>query len=337
MVNSMGSMRDFIIRRTVTFIPTIIGVSLIAFIIAYVIPADPARAWAGGEKATQAAIELIRKRYHLDEPLWSQYVFFVKGFITNTIIDPRTSNPIMYDIAKRLPVTIQLTLFAYMFILALGIPLGIIAALKKNTIIDSLIRFLALVGVSSPVFWLGYLLIYVFFVTYRVTHLAGVPPPPERTIIGIPVIDALLIGDFKTFAQHVQRFWLPGFVLGFMGSGVIARFVRNSFLEALNSDYIVFLKAKGVTRTMLWKHAFKNALVPVITILGLQFGGLLSGAPITETVFGLPGLGRYAIQAIIFLDFPAIVGITLVFALIYVTINFIIDILYGIIDPRVRY
>lgn len=333
----MAEMKKFLVRRTLTFIPTIIGITLITFFIAYVIPADPARVWAGGEKASPRAIELVKQRYHMDDPWYVQYYFLVTGLVTNTLIDPMTSNPVMYDVMKRFPNTMELALFSFVFILLIGVPLGIISALKKDTWIDTFVRFFALTGVSTPVFWLGYLLIYVFFVVYRVTKLAGVPPPPEVTIIGIPVVDALLTGDFQLFWQHVGRFWLPGFVLGFMGAGVVARFVRNSFLEALSSDYIEFLKAKGVPKLRLWRHALKNALVPIVTVLGLQFGGLLSGAPITETVFGIPGIGRYAIMSIQNLDFPAIIAVTFLFAIVYVTANLIVDILYAVIDPRVRY
>lgn len=333
----MAELKKFLTRRIITFLPTILGVTIITFLIAYVIPADPARAWAGGEKASQKAIELVRERYHMDDPWYIQYWFLMSSLAHNTLIDPVTKNPVMYDVMKRFPVTLELTLFAFVFILIIGIPLGIISAIKKDSIIDTFVRFFALTGVSTPVFWLGYLLIYVFFVLYRVINIAGVPPPPDVVITGLPVLDALLTGDFNIFWQHVNRFWLPGFVLGFTGAGVLARFVRNSFLEALSSDYIEFLKAKGVTKLRLWRHALKNALVPIVTVLGLQFGGLLSGAPITETVFGLPGIGRYALQAIQNLDFPAIIAITLIFALIYVLANFIVDILYAIIDPRVRY
>ncbi|MCD6372340.1 MAG: ABC transporter permease, partial [Thermococcus sp.] len=156
-------------------------------------------------------------------------------------------------------------------------------------------------------------------------------------ILHVPMIDALLTGDFSTFTQHIHRLWLPGFTLGFSGSGTLARFVRNSFLEALSSDYVAFLKAKGVPKLRIYRHALKNALVPIITVLGLQFGGLLGGTPITETVFGLPGMGSYVLDAIRNLDFPAVVAITFIFALIFVTTNLIVDILYAVIDPRVRY
>ncbi|WP_457752715.1 ABC transporter permease [Thermococcus sp.] len=333
----MADLKKFLIRRILTFIPTIVGVTIIVFLIAYVIPADPAKAWAGGEKASPEAVERIKERYHLNEPWYDQYWFLIKGLATNTLIDPRTSNPVFDDIKDRFPVTFQLAIIAFTFTMLIGIPLGLISALKRNTWIDTLVRIFALIGVSTPVFWLGYLLLFVFFVKFRITNLAGVPPAPPVQITHIPIIDSLLTGNFTLFKQHLARFWLPGFVLGFMGTGVLARFVRNSFLEALSGDYIQFLKAKGVPKLRMYRHALKNALVPIVTVLGLQFGGLLAGTPITETVFALPGMGRYAILSIQNLDFPAVVAITFIYAIIYVTANLVVDILYAVIDPRVRY
>lgn len=333
----MANLKKFLIRRLLTFIPTIIGVTLIVFLIAYVIPADPARAWAGGEKATPQAIERIREQYHMNDPWYEQYWFLISGLARNKIVDPRTSNYVFDDVRTRFPVTFELTLVAFFFILIIGLPLGILAALKRNTWVDTVVRIFALAGVSMPIFWLGYLLMYIFFVKWRVITLAGFPAPPAHTITHVPMIDALLTGDFRTFGQHISRLWLPGLTLGFTGSGVLARFVRNSFLEALSSDYVAFLKAKGVPKLRIYRHALKNALVPIVTVLGLQFGGLLGGTPITERVFGLPGMGSYVLDAISNLDFPAVVAITFIFALIFVTTNLIVDFLYAVIDPRVRY
>jgi len=333
----VANLKKFLVRRLLTFIPTLIGVTLIVFLIAYVIPADVARAWAGGEKASEKYMEQIREQYHLNDPWYDQYWFLISGLAKNEIIDPRTSNYVFDDIGDRFPVTFELALVAFFFVVLIGIPLGIISALKRNTWIDTVIRFFALTGVSMPVFWLGYLMIYVFFVKVRWITLAGFPAPPAHEITHVPIIDALLTGDFRTFSQHIHRLWLPGFVLGFMGAGVLARFVRNSFLEAISSDYVAFLKAKGVPKMRIYRHALKNAMVPIVTVLGLQFGGLLGGTPITETVFGLPGMGSYVVDAITNLDFPAVVAITTVFALIYLTTNLVVDILYAVIDPRVRY
>lgn len=346
----MAELKKFLIRRLLTFIPTLIGVTLIVFIIANVIPADPARAWAGGEKARPEVIERIKKEYKLDEPWWVQYTFLMEKILSNDIVSPRTHNRIWDDLIfgtaggvagagtkyGRFFITLQLALMAFMYIVFIGIPLGILSALKKDSILDMSVRILALVGVSTPVFWLGYLLIYLLYVRIRVIDIAGFPEPSQR-ITGIMVLDALVLGEYNIAYQIITRLALPAFVLGFIGIGVIARITRNSFLEAWNADYIEFGKARGLRRSRLMRHALKNALVPIVTVLGLQFGGLLGGAPITETVFGIPGLGRYMIEAIRNFDYPALIGGVLLFALIYMLANLIVDIAYAFIDPRVRY
>ena len=347
----MAGLKEYLIRRLITFIPTIIGVTIIVFLIANVIPADPARAWAGGERARPEVIERIRKMYHLDDPWYIQYIFVMKGILNyfinpnheGALIDPLTSRYVFDDIFLRFPTTLQLAIFAEIFILSIGIPLGLISALKKDTLLDTFVRIFALIGVSLPIFWIGYIFIWIFFTNLGWTTLAGVPVPkcyetgtcPITT--HIPLFDAIFAGEFDTLMQIIKRFWLPGFTLGLGYAGILARIVRNSFLDALNSDFIEFAKAKGLPKRWIWKHALKNAMVPIITVIGLQFGGLLGGAYITETVFGLPGVGRYAVQAISNLDMPAVIGTTLLFSFLYVTVNLIVDITYSIIDPRVRY
>lgn len=347
----MAGLKEYLIRRIITFIPTIIGVTFIVFIIANVIPANPARAWAGGERARPEVIKRVIEEYHLNDPWYIQYIFIMRGifnyFISpeheGAIVDPLTGRYIFNDIFLRFPTTLQLTLFAEIFILTIGIPLGLISALKKNTWFDTFVRIFALVGVSVPIFWLAYILIWIFFTNLGWITLAGTPTPrcyeaqSCPIVTHIPIFDAIFAGDFDTLMQIIRRFWLPGFVLGFGAAGVLARIVRNSFLDALNSDFIEYAKARGLPKRWIWKHALKNALVPIITVIGLQFGGLLGGAVITETVFGLSGIGRYAVNAISYLNMPAIVGVTLLFAFIYVTVNLTVDIVYSAIDPRIRY
>ncbi|WP_457742838.1 ABC transporter permease [Thermococcus sp.] len=333
----MAGLGKFLVRRALTFVPTLIGVTLIVFIIAYVIPANPVRAWAGGEKASQAAIEMIKKEYHLDQPWYDQYIFLVKGLFTNSLLDPLNQEPIFTNIGNRFVVTFQLALFAFFFVVLMGLPLGIISALKRNKATDMILRIVALVFISTPIYVIAYLFIWLFFIHWNMTTLAGIPPGPPHQITHIPVIDDILTLNWSNFVEQVRRFWLPGFTLGIAAAGVLMRFTRNSFLEAYSRDSTLFLKAKGVPKGRLYKHVLKNALVPVITILALQFGGLLSGTPITETVFNLPGIGRYALQSIMYLDFPALIGVTFLYAIVFVTANLVADILYAIIDPRVRF
>ncbi len=332
----MANIGRFLVRRTLTFIPTLLGVTFLTYIIAFVIPSDPARAWAGGIKAHPEVIQAIIREYHLSDPWYSQYYFFMKGVLGNSIRDPLFGYKVMSYMLSRFPITFQLTLFALFFLIVLGIPLGIISAMKKDTWIDAVVRVWALIGVSVPIFWLGYLFIYAFFYELGWINIAGIPYPHAH-ITGVPIIDALLKGEWHVVSENIKRFILPGFTLGFAGIGVIARLVRNSFLEAAGSDFIYFTKLRGLRKNRVLRHTLRNALVPVVTVIGLQFGGLLAGAPITETVFGIPGMGRAMVQAIFSMDFPVLIAGTLLIALIYIITNLVVDILYAVIDPRVRF
>ncbi len=332
----MAELRRFIIRRLLTFIPTIIGVTFIVFLIAAVLPANPALLWAGGQKASPKVVKQLEEEYHLNDNVVVQYYFIMKKLFTNTMVSPVTHHYVWDDLKQFFPVTLQLTLIAFTFILLLGIPLGIVAALKKDSAIDTAVRIFALIGVSTPIFWLAYLLIYVFYTKYHLIVLAGTPRLPY-SITGIPLIDATIKLDIHGLAEILSRYWLPGFVLGFAGIGVVARIVRNSFLDAYSADFTEYALARGLSKWRIYRHVLRNAMVPVITVLGLMFGGLLAGAPITETIFGLPGLGRYMLNSIYNYDYLALTGAVFFVALIYVTVNLIVDILYAVIDPRVRY
>ena len=332
----MADLKRFLVRRLLTFIPTLIGVTFIVFLIAAVIPANPAQLWAGGEKARPEVVERIKQEYHLNDNILVQYYFIMTKLFKNEMVSPVTHHYIWYDLERYFPVTFQLTLIGFTFIVLIGIPLGILAALRRDSWIDTIVRILALTGVSTPIFWIAYLLIFLFFTKLGWITLAGTPTPPY-SITGIPLIDATIKLDFHTLSQILARYTLPGFVLGFAGIGVVARIVRNSFLDSMSSDFVEYAEARGFSRMRLYRHVLKNALIPVVTVLGLMFGGLLGGAPITETVFGLPGLGRYMLQAIHNFDYLALVGSVFFVALVYMTVNLIVDILYAFIDPRVRY
>jgi peptide/nickel transport system permease protein len=332
----VAELRRFIIRRLITFIPTIIGVTFIVFVIAAVLPANPALYWAGGQKANPKVVEALERQYHLNDNLLVQYYFIMKSIFTNTMVSPVTHHHIWSDLKEFFPVTFQLTLIAFTFIVVIGIPLGIVAALKKDTWVDTTVRIFALIGVSTPIFWLAYLLIYVFYTKYHLIVLAGTPRLPY-SITGIPLIDATLKLDLHGLKAILARYWLPGFVLGFAGMGVVARIVRNSFLDAYSADFTDYAYARGLSKWRIYRHVLRNAMVPVVTVLGLMFGGLLAGAPITETIFGLPGLGNYMLSSIRNYDYLGLTGAVLLVALIYVTVNLIVDILYALIDPRVRY
>jgi len=352
------SLLKFVARRALTFIPTIIGVMLITYVIAYLIPTDPVRAWVGGEKLLNPeALEQVRAKYKFDAPWYEQFSFLITQLFTGQLEDPVRLKLVVQELGLRFPITVELAIFGFVFIVIIGIPLGIIAALKKDTPVDFFVRFFALFGSSMPSFVLYYFLILALFVYTHTTYLAGVPLPSEACratlasmpsripVLGhlayylgaVPMFGGAFCGEWDVIVETVKRFYLPGLALGLLSGGFIARLVRNSLLDALSSEYILFAKARGLPKWWVWRHALKNALVPVVTILGLQFGGLLCGAIIAETVFNIPGMGRYIYESIMRLNFPAIIAGTFIFAFVYVTVNFVVDILYALIDPRIRY
>lgn len=331
----MAGMGRYLVRRAITFIPTVFGVLFITFTIAFLMPADPARVWAGGQKASPRVIEKIRKMYHLDEPFWAQFYFFTRAILTNSIYSPVTHNLVSEEFMRRIPITLNLAVMSMFMIIAMGIPMGIIAALKKDTAIDNAVRILALIGYSTPSFWIAFIFMWVFYNELGWMTLVGLPKP-STMITGIYILDALLLGEWKIFIELNRRLLLPAFILAFISVGGLARYVRNTMLDVLSADYMLFAQAKGLPPFRLWRHALKNSLIPVITIVFFMFGGLMSGAIITETVFGLPGLGVLYYSAISNLDIPVIVLTTLYAGLIVIIISLIVDILYALIDPRVR-
>ncbi|KSW12084.1 peptide ABC transporter permease [Pyrodictium occultum] len=332
----MADLRRFIARRFLTFVPTIIGVTLLVYIIAAVIPANPARLWAGGQKASPEVVERLIREYHLNDPWYIQYYYFMKNLFFGNPVSPVTHNNVWSEITDRfLTVTLPLTLLAFVLIVVIGVPLGVLAAIKRDTAVDMVIRGLALVGLSTPIFWLAYLMIFVLYPHGLVT-LAGMPTPSYR-ITGVPLVDALLKLDPHYLGLMLKRLWLPAFMLAYPGIGVITRLVRNSFLDAYSRDYVDFMEARGFPRRRVYLHVLRNSLSPIVTVLGLQFGGLLAGAPITETIFGLPGLGLYMLQAIENFDYMSLTASVLLVAFIYTSVNLVVDVLYAVIDPRVRY
>jgi len=332
----LADIKKFLIRRLLTFVPTLIGATLIVFVIAVKIPGNPALLWAGGQKASPDVVARLVAEYHLNDTWYRQYYFFMKNILSGKAISPVTSTNIWSQISTRfLQVTLPLALFSFIFILVIGIPLGILSAIKRDTWIDNIIRAFALIGISTPIFWLAYLLIFWLQPRGWVT-LSGFPLPGYK-ITGIPPIDALLKLDFHYLWLFVKRMWLPAFLLAYAGIGVITRLTRNSFLDAMSGEYVVFMEARGFPRRRIYMHVLRNALTPIVTVLGLMFGGLLAGAPITETIFNLPGLGRYILQSIYNFDYLTMITGVFLVAIIYMTSNLIVDILYAVIDPRVRY
>ncbi|MEM0000407.1 MAG: ABC transporter permease [Desulfurococcaceae archaeon] len=347
----------FIARRIVTFIPTLIGVLLLTYMIAYAIPTDPVRAWVGEKLLNPETLERVREKYKFNAPWYEQFTFFVQQLLTGQLEDPVRHRNVFTEIYSRFTVTVEIAVIGFLFLVAIGLPLGVLAAVKKDSPIDFAVRVMALVGSSLPAFVLYYFLILLLFVYFRTTYLAGIPNvslacrefisgiPNSVPVLGnvvsaigsVPMFGAMMCNEWWVVGETFKRFYLPGLALGLLNGGFIARITRNSLLDALSSEYILFAKARGLRKLTVWKHALKNAMVPVVTVLGLNFGGLLSGAIIAETVFNIPGIGRYMYESITRLNFPVIIACTFLIALIYVTVNLIVDILYAVIDPRIRY
>lgn len=304
-------MWKYIGKRIIYLIPVVIGVTFIVFLIMNMAPGDPVKSILG-EQASPEAIEELREELGLNDNILIQYKNYFLGLIKGDMgISYKSKVGVAEEIGARLPTTVKLALIAIAIAVSLSIPLGIIAAVKQNTFIDSLTMFVALLGVSIPVFWLGLMLLLFF---------------------------SLKLGWFPVSgAENWKSFILPGIALGFLSMASIARVTRSSMLEVIRQDYIRTARSKGVPyNTIISKHALKNALIPTITVAGLQIGTLLGGSVLTETVFGLPGIGRLMIQSIQGRDLPMVLGCIIVFTVAFSIVNLIVDIIYAFVDPRIK-
>lgn len=318
----------------------LLGVSVIVFVVARVIPADPVGAILGGN-APPDLIDDMRHRLGLDKPLINQFLDYMFGLLKGDLgVSLKSNRPVTTDIADFFPATLELAIAATFVSILLGITLGIFSAVYRNRFIDHFSRVFSILGVSMPVFWTGLLLLLLFY--YKLGWLPGTgrlslfTPAPDR-ITGLLIIDSLLTLNFEAFKDALSHIILPAVVLGYSATASIARITRSSMLDVLRQDYIRTAKAKGIgKRLVIYRHALRNALIPVVTIIGLTFGGLLEGAVLTETIFGWPGLGRYIVNALLFLDYPAVMGGTLFVAVVYSLVNLVVDIVYAVLDPRMR-
>jgi peptide/nickel transport system permease protein len=306
-------MTRYLVNRLLQVIPTLLLVSIVVFLMLHLIPGDPAAIFVGENEITEERLERIREDMGLNRPLPEQYLSYMAGVLRGDLgRSLNNSRPVLGEILLRLPYTLELTLAALLIAAVLGISLGMIAALYHNTPIDTLAMGFALLGIAVPVYWSSLLLIVVFSVT-----LKWLPP------IGQGGLDKLI---------------MPAVALGFLSAGQLARVVRSGMLEVLSQDYILTARAKGLAnRVVIRRHALRNALIPVVTLLGLIFGQLLGGAVLTETIFARLGIGRMYAEAILNKDFTLVQGATLFIALSYVFINVVIDMIYVTIDPRIRY
>jgi peptide/nickel transport system permease protein len=320
-----------------------LGVTLISFVISHAVPADPIVSNLGQVASQRPEIvKAFREKWGLDKPLHEQYLVFVKNLVRGELgTSINTRRAVTKDLALFLPATIELATVAIFFALLLGLPLGIVAAIRRDGPVDHLARFVSLIGVSIPIFWLATVSLVLFYATLHWTVGPGrLGPQMERPdlVTGLFTVDSLLEGDLETLWDALSHLLLPGVVLASSVMGLVTRVTRSSMLEVLSQDYTRTARAKGVSETVVVaRHALRNALIPTVTVLGLAYGSLLSGAVMTETIFAWPGLGRYAFQAVITNDFPAIMGVTFVIGMMYVLVNLAVDLLYGWLDPRIHY
>ncbi|MGC8780492.1 MAG: ABC transporter permease [Anaerolineae bacterium] len=305
-------MFSYFIRRVIALIPTLFGVSVAVFLLLHLVPGDPARMVAGLD-ATEADLVLIRQDLGLDKSLPEQYLTWLNNLLHGNMgKSTRSRNPVTYEIGLRMPATWQLTAVSITIAVVIGLTTGIIAATRRNSAWDYGSMIAALLGICTPSFWLGLMLMLIFAVQLHWFPTSG-------------------RGDWR----HLV---LPGFTLGAGAAAIIARVTRSSLLEVLNQDYIRTATAKGLRpATVIYRHALKNALIPVVTVVGLEFGYLLAGAVITETVFAYPGIGRLLVDSIGFRDFPVVQGILLILATQFVLINLVVDLIYAWLDPRIHY
>jgi len=302
------------------------------------------------ERTREDAIPALIAYYHLNDPWPIRYGVYLFNLMRGDWgYSQSLSQPVLDGLAARFPATIELAIAAILWTLLAGIPFGIISALKNNKLPDHVSRLVALTGVSTPVFWLGLILQLVFFYYF---HLLGLPNLPSNgrvdttlaldhpitQVTGLMIVDTLITGNFIMAEDSLAHLILPSFALGFISLGVIMRIMRSSMLEVLRQDYIILARSKGLTeRVVIYRHALKNAMIPTVTVAGLAIAGLLGGAPLTETVFGWPGMGRLAVNAIGRNDAALIMGFTFITALILVLANLVVDILYAYLDPRIKY
>lgn len=315
--------------------------TLIVFLIATQVPADPILAQLGDiQSADKELVASYRARWGLDLPIWKQYLIFLQGLTRGDFgVSISTQRPVLDDIRQYAPATIELATISFLLALLISIPLGVLAAVRRDTAIDHFARLISLLGVSAPTFWLAFIVLAVF---YGGLQIAPGPGRLDVTALapakwsGLYLIDAAIAGQWDTFRDAAAHLVLPSVVLAASIVGLLTRTVRASMLEALAQDYVRVARAKGMREaSIVVRHALPNALVPVVTLGGIAYAILLTGAVMTETIFSWPGLGRYTFRSAIALDFPGIMGITFIVAVVYLIINLLVDLSYALIDPRV--
>jgi peptide/nickel transport system permease protein len=333
-------MLKYITRRLLMLIPVLVGVSILAFSLIHLVPGDPARSILG-EKATADQLEALREELGLNDPYMLQYSRFLGSLLQGDLGESiQSKESVATELFLKLPATMELAVFAMFIAIIIGVLAGVIAAVKQYSWFDNMSMTVALFGVSMPIFWLGLMMIWIFSVTFNIL------PPSGRLSTGIDLhtitnfylLDSILTGNWTAFADAFKHLLMPGIALATIPMAIIARMTRSSMLEVMRQDYIRTANAKGLKKTIIiFQHALKNASLPVLTVVGLQFGLLLGGAVLTESIFSWPGVGRYVYLAVLGRDYPVVQSTILVIAIIFVLVNLITDILYKYLDPRIKF
>ncbi len=337
---SCCSVRFYVIRQMVSVVPVIIAVTLFVFLLTHAAPGDPAVLLAP-EGATKEDVEVLRHKLALDRPLPIQYLSFLERLLHGDMGDSyRYNEPVVERLKGAVPATYELTVLAAIFATVLAVPVGVICALRKGTYLDNAVASVALFGVSMPHFWFGLLLILLLGVRFPLFPIAGRISygVPFRAVTGFYALDSLISGNWTAFKDVVGHLVLPAVTLASGPAAGWSRLVRSAMLEAIDADYVRTARAKGLSGvTVVWKHAFRNALLPVVTMAGIQLRQMLGGSIVVETVFGYPGLGRLLITGIQYRDYFLVMGVTTVFTITAVALNTIVDLSYAFVDPRIHY
>lgn len=337
-------MLQFILRRLGLVIPTFIGITLLTFAFVHMIPGDPVLIMAGERGISPERHAQLMALLGLDQPLWKQYLNYINGVLHGDLgISLKSRIPVWDEFVPRFKATLELGICAMTFAVAIGIPVGVMAAVKRGSIFDHTAVGISLTGYSMPIFWWGIMLIMLVSVQLNLTPVSGrvgdtVFLDDTMPLTGFMLIDTFFWGEPGDFHDAVMHMILPAIVLGTIPLAVIVRMTRSAMLEVLGEDYIRTARAKGLTRMrVIVVHALRNAMLPVVTVIGLQVGTLLAGAILTETIFSWPGLGRWLIEALQRRDYPVVQGGVLLTAVLIIVVNLLVDLLYGVVNPRIRH
>lgn len=331
-------MKEFIIKRTLHIIPVLLGLSILIFALSRIMPGDSIRLKLGPE-ATQEQIEAMEEQLGLNDPLPIQYLNYMKGIFQGDMgMSLQTNRNVAADIFETFPATFELILISMAISIVIGVPLGVISAVRKDKWEDHTTRVVALSGIALPKFWVAIMLQIVFAYWFSLLPVVGRGEVVPTTITGLRLVDSLLTLNFDAFINSFKHIILPSIALSIATTAQIMRLTRSNMLDQLNKDYILASRSYGLPKGMIiYKYMLKNAFASTLTIIGLSFGALLGNAFLVEAVFGWPGMAQYGVQGVIYKDYNAIVGVTLVIGVVFAVANLIVDVLYGILDPRIKY